>query len=177
MAVCVISRRDCSSWQAVMALMCLICCCASKADEQDAKGAAADTYNHIKDFPRKFFEPWNVWRFRSTTKAVCQVSAGNAPSPTPTSTTTIPSCIGCLKSSCFQNCKCVSKFQVSLMQCLFIITAISVAFRVHLVCVFLLVHHCRRMKTLKQLFSCLKWPFDTGDAVCSVCVLSWHCQG
>ncbi len=61
-AVCVISRSDCSSWQAVMALMCLICCYASKADEQDAE-AAADTTSHIKDFPRKLFELWNVWHF------------------------------------------------------------------------------------------------------------------
>ena len=49
-AVCVISRRDCSSWQAVTVLMCLICRYASKADERDA-AAAADTTSRIKDFP------------------------------------------------------------------------------------------------------------------------------
>jgi len=38
-----------------MALMRLICR-ASKADEQDARKAAADTASSIKDFPRKLFE-------------------------------------------------------------------------------------------------------------------------
>lgn len=98
MAVCVFSRRDCSSWQATMALMCLIRRYASKADEQDAKAAAADTTSHIKDFPRKLFELWNVWRFKRAAKAGCQVRAGN-----PLSSLSAPppvSYIGCFARCC-----------------------------------------------------------------------------